>query len=68
MSGCMACRILSGSGGINEPRWLFNLETHRGLGVQVSTFPENWYSADEERATTQVGGVHSPIVWIVING
>jgi hypothetical protein len=44
-------------GGINEPRWLFDPETHRGLGVQVPAFPASRHPFHEERTTAQVGGV-----------
>jgi hypothetical protein len=48
-----------------EPRRLFNLEIHRGLGVQVPAFPENRHPAHEERTTAQVGRIYSPIVWLL---
>jgi hypothetical protein len=52
-------------GGINEPRWLFNLAIRRGLGVQVPAFPENWHPAHQERRAAQIGGSHTPIVWVL---
>jgi hypothetical protein len=59
------CLVDLVDGGINEPRWLFNLEIHRGLGVQVSAFPKNRPPADEERTAAQVGGVHFQAVWLL---
>jgi hypothetical protein len=41
--------------GSDEPRGLFNLEIHRGLGIQVPTFPENRHSAYEERTRRKLG-------------
>ena len=49
----------------NEPRWLFTLEIHRGLGVKVPAFPENRHPAYEERTAAQIGGIHSPTVWLL---
>jgi hypothetical protein len=51
----------------DEPRWLFDLEIHGGLGAQVPDFPRNRHSADEERTAAQVGGAHSQVSGIVIN-
>lgn len=61
--------FLSGRWGeSNEPWRLFNLEIHWGLGIQVPAFPDNRYSAYEERPTTQIGGVDFPLVWLLISG
>jgi hypothetical protein len=41
------------------------LEIHRGLGVKVPAFPENRHPAYEERTAAQIGGIHSPTVWVL---
>jgi hypothetical protein len=48
-----------------EPRRLFGLEIHRGLGVQVQNFPENRHPAHEERTPAQIGGMDFPLVWLL---
>jgi hypothetical protein len=68
MGGCKTHRIRIGMGGSNEPWRIFNLEIHRGLGVQVPAFPENRHSAHEERTAAQIGGMDFEVVWILTAG
>jgi hypothetical protein len=67
MGGCKTRRI-GRWGKSNEPWRLFNLEIHRGLGVQVPAFPKNRHSAHEERTAAQIGGMDFEVVWILTAG